>query len=99
MRILKLIRNKKKRQLINKNELKHIFLNFFLLWFLQNTKLLQYLINKINEIIYFMSLNQGFFTSVRNICLLSGRTRSVMSLYKLSRIKFNELMNFGYLPG
>jgi ribosomal protein S14 len=38
-------------------------------------------------------------TRVRNRCILSGRSGSVLSVFRLSRIRFRELALLGKLPG
>jgi ribosomal protein S14 len=38
-------------------------------------------------------------TRVRNRCVLSGRSGSVLSVFRLSRIRFRELALLGKLPG
>jgi ribosomal protein S14 len=38
-------------------------------------------------------------TRVRNRCVLSGRSGSVLSAFRLSRIRFRELALLGKLPG
>ena len=38
-------------------------------------------------------------TRIKNICILTGRTRSIYRLFKISRIKFRKLASKGFLPG
>lgn len=38
-------------------------------------------------------------SKIRNICVLTGRTRALIQDYKLSRLKFKELAEIGYIPG
>ena len=38
-------------------------------------------------------------TSLTSVCLLSGRSKSVMTKFKISRIKFRSLALSGKLPG
>jgi len=39
------------------------------------------------------------FVSLRNYCVLSGRSRSLEWNYSVSRYQFKKLSNFGYLSG
>lgn len=41
----------------------------------------------------------GAISKVRNICILTGRTRALIQDYKVSRLKFKELAEIGYIPG
>ena len=38
-------------------------------------------------------------SKVRNICVVTGRTRAVIQKYKLSRIKFKQNAEAGNIPG
>lgn len=38
-------------------------------------------------------------TRIKNKCILTGRSRGVYSMFRLSRIKFRELASQGMLPG
>lgn len=52
---------------------------------------------------YLLNLSKAsslhFFTQNRNICLLTGRSRSVYRLFKLSRLKVREYAHRGYFVG
>jgi ribosomal protein S14 len=41
----------------------------------------------------------GFLSQVRNICVITGRSRAVLLKYKLSRIKFKQIAEAGLIPG
>jgi small subunit ribosomal protein S14 len=41
----------------------------------------------------------GAISKVRNICIITGRTRAVIQEYKLSRIKFKQNAESGKIPG
>ena len=41
----------------------------------------------------------GFISQVRNICVITGRSRAVLLKYKLSRIKFKQIAEAGLIPG
>ena len=38
-------------------------------------------------------------TRIKNRCILTGRSRGIYSMFRLSRIKFRELASQGMLPG
>lgn len=38
-------------------------------------------------------------TTVRNYCLLTGRSKFILSKFRLSRLTFRTLALFGYIPG
>lgn len=38
-------------------------------------------------------------TRIKNICILTGRSRSIYRFLKLSRIQFRKLASIGFLPG
>ncbi|SRR5213080_3201120 len=38
-------------------------------------------------------------TRIKNKCILTGRSRGIYSMFRLSRIKFRELASQGMLPG
>lgn len=99
MRIKKLVVNKNKRQVASKNELKQIFLKFFFTWLNIKKKIFLGIRAVVSKLLFLKSNNQAYFTAIKNICLISGRTKSVVRMYKISRIKFNEFMFFGKLPG
>ena len=44
-------------------------------------------------------LNYGFKSSINTRCVLTGRGRSVLSMYKVSRIMFKKLASNGLLDG
>ena len=99
MRISKLIENKIKRKIVNKNELKTLFFKYLIVWLLKFKFLLNSFLALVYNKFYFLVFKKSYFTSVKNICLISGRTRSIIAMYKLSRIYFNSFVSLGYLPG
>ena len=99
MKISKLILNKKNRKLVNKNELKFIFLKFFISWLSFFNQLYLILLPNLYKLLFKTQINKAYFSSIKNICLISGRTRSIISIYKISRIYFNHYMDFGKIPG
>ncbi len=83
-----------KRQLVAKNELKRLEYKSII----KNQKIIQKVrykyINKLNK------LNKNSSqTKIRNRCILTGRSRGVYKMFRLSRIKFRELASQGMLPG
>ena len=38
-------------------------------------------------------------TRIRNRCILTGRSRGIIGLFKISRIKVREILDKGLLPG
>ncbi len=38
-------------------------------------------------------------TRIKNICILTGRSKSIYRLFKISRIKIRKLASEGFLPG
>ena len=41
----------------------------------------------------------GKISQVRNICVITGRTRAIIQKYKMSRIKFKQNAEAGLIPG
>jgi small subunit ribosomal protein S14 len=83
--------------------------NFFIkeLYFLSSKTLKPFLASKnppyqfifkymFNFILRNSSLN---FTRAKSICLLTGRSRSVYRMFKLSRLKVREYAHSGYFSG
>jgi small subunit ribosomal protein S14 len=44
------------------------------------------------------STHQGI-SKIRNICVITGRTRAVVQKYKMSRIQFKQNAEAGLIPG
>jgi small subunit ribosomal protein S14 len=47
---------------------------------------------------YYFSNNTSL-TRIKNLCILTGRSKSIYRLVKLSRIKFRKYISEGILPG
>lgn len=47
---------------------------------------------------FFFNQNSSL-TRIKNICILTGRTRSIYRFFKISRIQLRKLASNGYLPG
>ena len=43
--------------------------------------------------------NNSSITRIKNICILTGRTRSIYRIFKISRIKLRDLVSKKLLPG
>ena len=84
----------KKRNLVCKHEVQRLNYKFVIknLSLTQNLRLSS--INKLN----FLNKNSSL-VRVKNRCFLTGRGRSVYTLFKLSRLKFRELASQGKLTG
>jgi small subunit ribosomal protein S14 len=84
------IRRKKVSELeIKRNKLKYIFKNHMLPL---NIRLeAQSKLNKLPR--------NGSIVRIKNYCVLTGRSKGVYKLFRLSRIKFRELALTGLLPG
>jgi ribosomal protein S14 len=87
--------------LINKNKkiretYKRLEINYYINSALKKNKLLSpSLIEKLNTVL----TPSPKITKVRNICIVTGRTRAVSNKYKLSRIKFKHFAEAGDIPG
>jgi len=46
-----------------------------------------------------LSLKTNSISQLHPRCIISGRGRSILTRYKLSRIKFREMVSFGLIPG
>jgi len=42
---------------------------------------------------------EGKISQIRNICVITGRTRAIIQKYKMSRIKFKQNAEAGLIPG
>ena len=92
--MLKLISKTEKyrRQLTNKEinqELYQVFRSFF--GHAVNKYLIRYLLH--------LQPKSSPFTKIRNICILTGRSRSVYRSFRLSRLKLREYAIAGYFVG
>lgn len=45
------------------------------------------------------SILKGYRSIIKNYCLFSGRARSVIRNYNISRMFFKKFVNFGYIKG
>lgn len=80
-----LFKNLEKNRLILKILLKNLNIKTNLRWKIQQ------------KIIFFNQ--QSSITRIKNICILTGRSRSIYRLFKISRIQLRKLISEGLLPG
>lgn len=92
--------------LIKKNKLiretyKKLEINYYINSALNKNKLLSpSLIENLKTVLTLKESNPSpKITKVRNICIVTGRTRAVNNKYKLSRIKFKHYAEAGDIPG
>lgn len=48
---------------------------------------------------WFLFNNNSSITRIKNICILTGRARSIYRIFKISRIKLRDLVSKKLLPG
>lgn len=48
---------------------------------------------------WFFFYKNSSLTRIKNICVLTGRTRSIYRLFKISRLQLRKLASEGFLPG
>ena len=53
---------------------------------------------KVQQKWFFFHQNSSI-TRIKNICILTGRSRSIYKLFKISRIQLRKLASKGFLPG
>jgi ribosomal protein S14 len=95
--MLKLIsKNEKLRSQLVKKEAPQILCKISFPFFFRNSnpQVERYLINLQQKLLF-----SSTFTKTRNICILTGRSRSVYRSFRISRIKFREYANAGYFTG
>lgn len=84
------------RHFLYKQEIKFlVYKTIRLNWLkISSKKIRQYLQDLINQ------TNRKFsYTRTRNICILTGRSRSVYRFFRISRLKFREYASSGYFIG
>jgi small subunit ribosomal protein S14 len=80
-----LFKDLEKRRLILKIILKNLNIEKDLRW-------------KLQQKWFFFNQNSSI-TRIKNICVLTGRSKSVYRLFKISRIQLRKLASEGFLPG
>lgn len=53
---------------------------------------------KLQQKWFFFNQNSSI-TRIKNICILTGRSKSIYRLFKISRIQLRKLISEGFLPG
>ena len=48
---------------------------------------------------WFFFPNNSSITRIKNLCILTGRSKSIYRLFRISRIQLRKLASDGYLPG
>lgn len=83
-----------KRQLVFRNELKRLQYKYII----KNQSIDK--LTRVENISKLNKLNRNTSkVRVKNRCVLTGRSRAVYKLFRLSRIKFREFANIGLIPG
>jgi small subunit ribosomal protein S14 len=90
--------------LIKKNKLvrekyRNLELNFYINSALKKNKLLSPSIQGVITNLNTALTISPEISKVRNMCVVTGRTRAVIQKYKLSRIKFKQNAEAGNIPG
>jgi small subunit ribosomal protein S14 len=80
-----LFKNLEKKRLIYKIILKNLNLKKELRW-------------KAQQKLFFFNQNSSI-TRIKNICTITGRSKSIYRLFKISRIQLRKLASKGFLPG
>lgn len=94
MKLKAILKDKKKRILVHRFELKKRLLKSVISQVLIDKKDKQRIIYRLNK-----QPRSSSITRVRNRCMLTGRGTGVLTFFRLSRIKFRELASFGLLNG
>jgi small subunit ribosomal protein S14 len=53
---------------------------------------------KLHQKWFFFNSNSSL-TRIKNLCVLTGRSKSIYRLFKISRIQLRKLASIGFLPG
>jgi small subunit ribosomal protein S14 len=96
--ILLNMKKKIKKNIIQRNlfktfEKKRLILKILL----NNLKITQNNRMKIQQKYFFFNQNSSL-TRIKNICILTGRSKSIYRLFKISRIQLRKLASEGFLP-
>lgn len=98
MRVLKKVVHERNRRLLFKNqELDYYLLKYLLFKMARNSGTNKSIFRR-KAFFYFYGLNKkGSRSSLRNRCLISGRSRNTNKDFGLSRIKVREFFKYGEL--
>jgi small subunit ribosomal protein S14 len=90
----KIKKNIKQRYLFKDLEKKRLILKIIS----KNLNINKYLRWKMHQKWFFFHQNSSI-TRIKNLCVLTGRSKSVYRLFKISRIQLRKLASEGFLPG
>lgn len=90
----KIKKNIKQRYLFKNLEKKRLILKIIS----KNFNIQKDLRYKIQQKWFFFNQNSSI-TRIKNICILTGRSKSIYRLFKISRIQLRKLTSEGFLPG
>ena len=90
----KIKKNIKQRYLFKNLEKKRLVLKIIL----KNLNIKKDLRWKLQQKWFFFNQNSSL-TRIKNLCTLTGRSKSVYRLFKMSRIQLRKLTSEGFLPG
>lgn len=90
----KIKKNIKQRYLFKDLEKRRLILKIIS----KNLNIQQDLRWKLQQKWFFFNQNSSI-TRIKNICVLTGRSKSVYRLFKISRIQLRKLASEGFLPG
>lgn len=88
-------KNIKQRYIFKKMEKKRLILKILT----QNLLIKPSIRWKINSKFETINQSHGFLTRIKNICTLTGRSKSIYRIFKLSRIQLKSQASQGLLPG
>lgn len=90
----KIKKNIKQRYLFQNFEKKRLILKIIL----KNLNIKKELRWKLQQKWFFFNQNTSI-TRIKNLCILTGRSKSIYRLFKISRIQLRKLASEGFLPG
>ncbi len=90
----KIKKNIKQRYIFKNFEKKRLILKIIS----KNRNIAKELRWKLQQKWFFLNRNSSI-TRIKNICVLTGRSRSIYRLFKISRIQLRKLASTGFLPG
>jgi small subunit ribosomal protein S14 len=90
----KIKKNIKQRYLFKDFEKKRLILKIIF----KNLNIKKKIRWKLNQKWSFFNQNSSI-TRIKNICILTGRSKSIYRLFKISRIQLRKLASEGFLPG
>jgi ribosomal protein S14 len=99
--------NKIKKNKLNRVEYRRNELNYYINSALNKNylldpvslKRLKFNLNDTSEKVFSGEVCKISIAKIRNICVITGRARAVVLDYKMSRIKFKQNAEAGWIPG